>query len=75
MQLNQPVQNPAFISKQSCLTKRETDIVRLLTKGMVPAEIGKRLSISVSTVYKHIANIYKKCSISNSTSNGNDLGC
>ena len=39
--------------------------MRLLTKGMVPAEIGKRLSISVSTVYKHIANIYKKCSISN----------
>ena len=56
---------PAFIRKQSCLTKRETEIVRLLTKGMVPAEIGKRLSISVSTVYKHIANVYKKCSISN----------
>lgn len=56
---------PAFVKKQVKLTQREQDIVTLLTKGMIPAEIGKRLSISVSTVYKHIANIYKKCSISN----------
>lgn len=56
---------PAFIRNQVKLTKREEDIVRLLIKGMIPSEIGKRLSISISTVYKHIANIYQKCNITN----------
>lgn len=56
---------PAFLRNQVQLTKREHDIVCLLLKGMIPSEIGKRLSISISTVYKHIANIYKKCNITN----------
>ena len=47
------------------LTSRETEIVGLLMDGLTPALIGQRLSISVSTVYRHIANIYQKCHISN----------
>ena len=47
------------------LTRRETEIVGLLTDGLTPALIGQRLSISVATVYRHIANIYQKCHISN----------
>lgn len=54
-----------FMKNQVQLTSRETDIVKLLIQGLIPAEIAKRLSISISTVYKHIANIYKKCGISN----------
>ena len=47
------------------LTRRETEIVALLTDGLTPALISQRLSISVTTVYRHIANIYQKCHISN----------
>ena len=47
------------------LTKRETEIVGLLMDGLTPAFIGQRLNVSVATVYRHIANIYQKCHISN----------
>ena len=47
------------------LTKREMEIVELLLDGLAPALISQRLSISVNTVYRHIANIYQKCRISN----------
>lgn len=47
------------------LTKRETEIVELLIDGLTPALIGQRLNISIVTVYRHIANIYQKCHISN----------
>lgn len=47
------------------LTSREAEIVGLLMDGLTPAVICHRLSISVTTVYRHIANIYQKCHISN----------
>lgn len=47
------------------LTSREAEIVGLLMDGLTPAVIGQRLSVSVTTVYRHIANIYQKCHISN----------
>jgi DNA-binding NarL/FixJ family response regulator len=42
------------------LTKREIDILEQLTKGLSPAQIGETLFISLSTVRKHIENIYDK---------------
>ncbi len=42
------------------LTKREIDILELLTNGLSPTEIGNKLFISLSTVRKHIENIYDK---------------
>lgn len=53
------------IKQTYLLTKRETEIVELLVDGLTPALIGQRLNISVVTVYRHIANIYQKCHISN----------
>lgn len=47
------------------LTKRETEIVDLLLDGLTPRMISQRISVSVATVYKHIANIYQKCHVSN----------
>ncbi|MGI6069794.1 MAG: helix-turn-helix transcriptional regulator [Blautia sp.] len=55
----------AFLEQQFALTNREVEISELLCAGMIPADIGKRLCISVSTVYRHIANIYEKCHIKN----------
>lgn len=58
--------SPLQVLKQTYfLTKREAEIVELLMDGLTPALIGKRVSISVATVYRHIANIYQKCHISN----------
>lgn len=47
------------------LTKREAEIVGLLMDGLTPTLISQRISVSVTTVYRHIANIYQKCHISN----------
>jgi len=47
------------------LTKRETEIVDLLLDGLTPRMISQRISVSVATVYKHIANIYQKSHVSN----------
>jgi DNA-binding CsgD family transcriptional regulator len=46
------------------LTARESEITALLCKGVVPALIGEQLFISLTTVYKHIAHIYEKLSVS-----------
>jgi DNA-binding CsgD family transcriptional regulator len=54
-----------FLKQQYRLTLRECEIVKLLCSGSNTADISARLSISVSTVYKHIANIYQKLNISN----------
>lgn len=34
-------------------------------EGLTPTRISQRLVISVSTVYRHIANIYEKCHVTN----------
>ncbi|MBR0373616.1 MAG: helix-turn-helix transcriptional regulator [Mogibacterium sp.] len=47
------------------LTQRERQIVLLLCSGETPAAIADKYSISVSTVYRHIANIYKKTNVRN----------
>lgn len=54
----------SFLQKQFDLTPREREIVDLTCSGMSPKEIGMRLSLSISTVYRHMANIYDKCGIS-----------
>ena len=46
------------------LTKREWEIAELLCKGMTPRNISKKLFLSLSTTYKHIANIHAKLEVS-----------
>lgn len=53
------------LSRQYQLTERETEIVSLICNGLAPAAIAGRLCLSVSTVYRHIANVYGKLGISN----------
>lgn len=47
------------------LSKRETEILIQLSKGLNYNEIATNLSISPSTVRKHIENIYKKLQVHN----------
>ena len=42
------------------LTKREVELLERLTNGLTPAQISADLFISLSTVRKHIENIYEK---------------
>ena len=47
----------------SDLTKRETDILILVAKGMMSKEIADKLNISIHTVISHRKNITKKTGI------------
>jgi DNA-binding NarL/FixJ family response regulator len=46
------------------LTKRETEILRLIARGMSNVEIGKKLFISEHTVKTHVGNLLRKLSLS-----------
>lgn len=45
------------------LTRRESEIAALLTKGVSPKNISTRLSISPTTVDKHLANMHRKLQV------------
>jgi len=47
----------------SPLSLRETDILRLVSKGLSCAEVGEQLSISTHTVVTHVRNIYRKLAV------------
>lgn len=42
------------------LTKREIEILNLLSKGMLNKEVANEINISTGTVKKHVQNIYEK---------------
>lgn len=50
-------------SKQTDLTDREKDVLRLVGKGMSNIEIAKKLYISEGTVKNYISNLYSKLEI------------
>ena len=47
------------------LTKREKEILEMLSKGLVYKEIADQLNISSETVRKHVYNVYAKLHVSN----------
>ncbi len=49
------------------LTKRELEVLRLLTRGLLNKEIADQLSISEKTVKNHVSNIFKKMGVSDRT--------
>ncbi|MGV9656219.1 response regulator [Streptomyces koyangensis] len=55
-----PASAPAAPTFLSPLTARESEIARLVAKGLTNPEIGKYLSISTGTAKTHIANIQTK---------------
>lgn len=58
---------PASASEETLelLSKREAEILEMLSKGLVYKEIADELSISSETVRKHVYNIYNKLHVSN----------
>jgi DNA-binding NarL/FixJ family response regulator len=59
-------EQPAYIHSE-ILTKRETEILNLLSKGLLYKEIADQLSLSTGTVRQHIHNIYEKLHVQNRT--------
>ncbi len=47
------------------LTKRELEILQMLSSGLVYKEISDKLNISSETVRKHVYNVYHKLHVSN----------
>jgi DNA-binding CsgD family transcriptional regulator len=45
------------------LTRRESDVVRLLSRGCTYESVGEHLGISAHTVASHIKNAYRKLSV------------
>lgn len=51
----------------AALSKRENEILQLLSKGLLYKEIAEQLTISIGTVRQHIHNIYEKLHVQNRT--------
>ena len=51
--------------KDNILTKRETEVLNLIAKGLTYKEVASSLSLSVNTVPVHVRNIYKKLQANN----------
>lgn len=49
----------------SNLTKRETEVLRLIARGLRVAEVAESLGLADSTVISHIKSVYRKADISN----------
>ena len=61
---NKPV-NTIHAQSLDVLTKREKEILEMLSKGLVYKEISAQLNISSETVRKHVYNVYSKLHVSN----------
>ena len=61
---NKPA-NPGLGHSLDVLTKREKEILEMLSKGLVYKEISDQLNISSETVRKHVYNVYAKLHVSN----------
>jgi DNA-binding NarL/FixJ family response regulator len=49
--------------EESCLSERETDVLKLVAHGYVNKEIAQKLFIAPATVSTHIKNLYRKLSV------------
>ncbi len=68
-----PILNMGLINKEESsqtlegLTKREIEVLKLITEGLFNKEIAYKLSISERTVKNHVSNIFKKINASDRT--------
>jgi len=61
--------NPVY----GLISKREREVLELLSKGFLYKEIGDQLNISLSTVKRHLNHIYEKLQVQNKTEAVNKL--
>ena len=56
---------PAPAAQPSQLTPRETEVLRLIAKGLTIAEVGELLGISRHTAADYVKEVYRKLSVGN----------
>jgi RNA polymerase sigma factor (sigma-70 family) len=64
---HQPIKSADAQTEVVKLSKRETEILELLTKGLANKEIADRLDISVETVRVHLRRVYEKLHVHSRT--------
>lgn len=52
-------------SIKDCLSNREYEVLKYVTKGLTNKEIAKEMSITYHTVKAHVASIIKKAGVKN----------
>ncbi len=62
---NKPAAASSIGSALDVLSKRENEILEMLSTGLLYKEIADKLSISSETVRKHVYHIYEKLHVSN----------
>lgn len=65
--LKEKMESKAAFNEENVLTKREMEVLKLITEGLFNKEIAYSLSISEKTVKNHVSNIFKKISVSDRT--------
>lgn len=55
--------SPATVARQSLLTAKETEVLRLLSNGMSNKLIARALDVSNETVKWHLKNLFQKLSV------------
>jgi DNA-binding NarL/FixJ family response regulator len=60
-------ERPQARRRPDALTRRERDVLRLLSQGRSNDEIAAELVLSVRTVESHVASIYSKIGVSGRT--------
>ena len=51
------------VTAQALLTRRESEVLRLLTEGWTNPQIAERLMVSVPTISTHVASIFNKLGV------------
>jgi len=69
LEKRKPRQYDVQMTATKVLTRRETQVVRLVCLGLCDKQISDALDIAISTVGKYIESVYAKLDLTNEQSN------
>jgi LuxR family maltose regulon positive regulatory protein len=57
----------SYATRQTLLSAREAEVLRICSHGLSNQEIGDQLAITVGTIKGHLVHIYRKLNVRNRT--------
>jgi DNA-binding NarL/FixJ family response regulator len=63
----EPTPEPGDVNADALLTRRELEILRLVSSGLSNAQMAKHLWVTEQTIKFHLSNVYRKIGIRNRT--------